>query len=102
MGAKKNTPLGSAVFTILGAVAQLESDLIAERFRKGLANAKAKGIKIGRLKVRDSDLFRKLKTSGMTYRQIAHIARCPAGAVGAEIRVKKKKKKKRSGKNLKK
>lgn len=36
-----NTPLGSAVFTILGAVAQLERDLIAERVRNGLLNAKA-------------------------------------------------------------
>ena len=87
-----NTPLGSAVFTILGAVAQLERDLIAERVRNGLANAKAKGIRIGRLKVRDSDLIRKLKTSGMTYRQIAHIARCSAGAVGAEMRAWKKEK----------
>lgn len=87
-----NTPLGSAVFTILGAVAQLERDLIAERVRNGLANAKAKGIRIGRLKVRDSDLIRKLKASGMTYRQIAHIARCSAGAVGAEMRAVKQEK----------
>jgi DNA invertase Pin-like site-specific DNA recombinase len=87
-----NTPLGSAVFTILGAVAQLERDLIAERVRNGLANAKAKGIRIGRLKARDSDLIRKLKASGMTYRQIAHIARCSAGAVGAEMRAWKKEK----------
>ncbi|MFZ4713626.1 MAG: recombinase family protein [Bacteriovoracaceae bacterium] len=87
-----NTPLGSAVFTILGAVAQLERDLIAERVRNGLANAKAKGIRIGRLKTRDSDLIRKLKASGMTYRQIAQIARCSAGAVGAEMRALKKEK----------
>jgi DNA invertase Pin-like site-specific DNA recombinase len=87
-----NTPLGSAVFTILGAVAQLERDLICERVRNGLANAKAKGVRIGRLKTRDSDLIRKLKASGMTYRQIAHIARCSSGAVGAEMRAIKKEK----------
>lgn len=87
-----NTPLGSAVFTILGAVAQLERDLIAERVRNGLANAKAKGVRIGRLKVRDSDLIRKLRESGMTYRQISKIARCSAGAVGAEMRAWKKEK----------
>ena len=78
--------MGSAVFTILGAVAQLERDLITERVRNGLANAKAKGIRIGRLKTRDSDLIRKLRTSGITYRQIAHIARCSAGAVEADMR----------------
>jgi DNA invertase Pin-like site-specific DNA recombinase len=81
-----NTPLGAAVFTILGAVAQLERDLIAERVRNGLANAKAKGIRIGRLKTRDSDLIRKLRASGMTYRQIATIAKCSSGAVAAELR----------------
>ncbi len=88
-----NTPLGSAVFTILGAVAQLERDLIAERVRNGLANAKAKGIRIGRIKTRDSDLIRKLRASGMTYRQIATIARCSSGAVSAELRALKAEKK---------
>ena len=68
-----NTPLGSAVFTILGAVAQLERDLIAERVRNGLANAKAKGIHIGRVKERDSDLIRKLIKSKMTYREVAEL-----------------------------
>jgi len=60
-----NTPLGSAVFTILGAVAQLERDLIVERVGNGLLNAKAKGVHIGRVKMRDSDLIRKLLA--MTY-----------------------------------
>jgi len=90
-----NTPLGSAVFTILGAVAQLERDLIAERVRNGLANAKAKGIRIGRLKTRDSDLIRKLRASGMTFRHIAKIAKCSTGAVGAEMRAMKSEAKKK-------
>ncbi len=84
-----NTPLGSAVFTILGAVAQLERDLIAERVRNGLANAKAKGVRLGRLKTRDSDLIRKLRASGMTYKQISIIAKCSSGAVSAEIKLMK-------------
>lgn len=79
-----NTPLASAVFAIVGAVAKQELDLIAERVRNGLANVKAKGIRIGRLKTRDSDLIRKLRASGVTYRKIATISRCSAGAVGAE------------------
>lgn len=84
-----NTPLGSAVFTILGAVAQLERDLIAERVRNGLANAKAKGVHIGRIKMRDSDLIRKLRASGMTFRDVARIAKCSTGAVAAEMRAMK-------------
>ena len=81
-----NTQLGSAIFAILGAVAQLERDLIAERVRNGLANAKAKGIHIGRVKMRESDLIRKLIASKMTYRSIAKIAKCSTGAVSAEVK----------------
>jgi hypothetical protein len=66
--------------------AQLERDLIAERVRNGLANAKAKGIHIGRVKQRDSDLIRKLRASGMTFREVARIAKCSTGAVTAEMK----------------
>src|SRR6202162_572378 len=37
------TPAGRMVFTILGAVAELERSLIGERVRAGIRNAKAKG-----------------------------------------------------------
>jgi DNA invertase Pin-like site-specific DNA recombinase len=91
-----NTPLGAAVFTILGAVAQLERDLVAERVRNGLLNAKAKGIRIGRLKTRDSDLIRKLRASGMTFREISKIAKCSTAAVSAEMKVVKEEERRRS------
>ena len=42
------SPLGQAIFTIVSAVAQLERDLIRERVRAGLRNARAKGKKFGR------------------------------------------------------
>jgi DNA invertase Pin-like site-specific DNA recombinase len=37
-----STPAGKMVFTVLGAVAELERSLIVERVRAGLRNAKAK------------------------------------------------------------
>jgi DNA invertase Pin-like site-specific DNA recombinase len=55
-----------------------------ERVKAGLANARAKGKLIGRKKMRDSDLIRKLLKAGMTFRQIAQIARCSHGSVWAE------------------
>ena len=85
-----STPVGVAIFSILAAVSQLERDLIAERVRAGLANARAKGKHIGRAKLRDSDLIRKLRKAGMTYRSIASIAKCSHGAVHAEISAMKK------------
>jgi DNA invertase Pin-like site-specific DNA recombinase len=79
-----STPVGIAVFSILAAISQLERDLIAERVKAGLANAQAKGKLIGRKKMRDSDLIRKLLKAGTTFRQIAQIARCSHGSVWAE------------------
>jgi DNA invertase Pin-like site-specific DNA recombinase len=43
-----STPTGKMVFTVLGAVAELERSLIVERVRAGMRNAHAKGKRIGR------------------------------------------------------
>jgi DNA invertase Pin-like site-specific DNA recombinase len=43
-----STPAGKLVFTVLGAVAELERSLIGERVRAGMRNARLKGRKIGR------------------------------------------------------
>ncbi len=43
-----STPRGKMVFTVLGAVAELERSLIVERVKAGLRNARAKGKRLGR------------------------------------------------------
>ena len=78
------TPAGRMIFTVLAAVSQLERELIAERVRNGLANARAKGRQIGRKKLRDSALIRSLLKSGMSFRQVSVIAKCSHGSVSAE------------------
>lgn len=47
-----STPAGKMVFTVLGAVAELERSLIGERVKAGLRNAKAKGVVLGRKPLR--------------------------------------------------
>lgn len=42
------TPAGRLTFHLLGAVAEFERDLIAERRNEGIDKAKAKGVKFGR------------------------------------------------------
>lgn len=42
------TPTGKMIFTVLGAVAELERSLIVERVKAGLRNARAKGKRLGR------------------------------------------------------
>lgn len=47
-GIDTTTPSGELLFHIMGAVAQFERDLIAERVRAGIAHARALGKRIGR------------------------------------------------------
>jgi DNA invertase Pin-like site-specific DNA recombinase len=42
-----STPAGKMVFTVLGAVADLERSLLVERVKAGLRNARAKGKRLG-------------------------------------------------------
>jgi DNA invertase Pin-like site-specific DNA recombinase len=66
------TPTGKMVFTVLGAVAELERSLIAERVRAGLRNAKAKGKRLGRpRKVVDASKIASLRAQGRSWRMIA-------------------------------
>ncbi|MBN8537975.1 MAG: recombinase family protein [Deltaproteobacteria bacterium] len=80
-----NSPLGVALYTILGALAQLEREMIIERVRAGMANAKAKGKRIGRVKKRNSILIRSLLEAKLSYREVARIAKCSHGSVHAEL-----------------
>lgn len=66
------TPAGRMVFTVLGAVAELERCLIAERVRAGLRNALAKGRKLGRPRaIVDAARIGRLRAQGRTVREIA-------------------------------
>jgi DNA invertase Pin-like site-specific DNA recombinase len=47
-----STPAGKMVFTVLGAVAELERSLIGERIKAGLRNAKANGVVLGKRPLR--------------------------------------------------
>ena len=78
------------IWIIISAISALERDLIAERVKNGLANARAKGKLIGRKKLRDSDLIRKLLKAGMSYRNISMVAKCSHGSVSAERAAMKK------------
>ena len=70
-GVDTSTPAGKMVFTVLGAVAELERSLIAERVKAGLRNAKAKGKKLGRPRiVADAARIAKLRASGASWRDI--------------------------------
>ena len=59
------------VFTVLGAVAELERSLIVERVKAGLRNAKAKGKRLGRPRVVvDATRIRQLRAQGASWSDV--------------------------------
>ena len=67
-----STPAGKMVFTVLGAVAELERGLIVERVKAGLRNAKAKGKVLGRpKKILDTKRIATLRAKGIGWKRIA-------------------------------
>ena len=67
-----STPAGKMVFTVLGAVAELERSLIVERVRAGLRNARAKGKRLGRPRaVVDASRVAALRSQGLGWKKIA-------------------------------
>jgi DNA invertase Pin-like site-specific DNA recombinase len=67
-----STPAGKMVFTVLGAVAELERSLIVERVKAGLRNARAKGRRLGRPRATvDARKIAALRSEGLSWARIA-------------------------------
>ena len=74
-----STPMGKMVFTVVGAVAELERSLIVERVKAGLRNARAKGKRLGRPSLHlDVAKIGRLREQGRSWRQIARVMACSA------------------------
>jgi DNA invertase Pin-like site-specific DNA recombinase len=77
-----STPAGKMVFTVLGAVAELERSLIVERVKAGLRNARAKGKRIGRPHLFvDTRRVVSMRNAGQSWPQIAKTLGCGVGTV---------------------
>jgi DNA invertase Pin-like site-specific DNA recombinase len=75
-----STPTGKMVFTILGAVAELERSLIIERVKAGLRNARAKGKRLGRPQVvLDVHRIAALRNAECSWPQVAKQPGCGVG-----------------------
>jgi DNA invertase Pin-like site-specific DNA recombinase len=60
------------VFTVLGAVAELERGLIVKRVKAGLRNARANGKRLGRpKKILDTKRIAELRDKGVGWKRIA-------------------------------
>jgi DNA invertase Pin-like site-specific DNA recombinase len=66
-----STPAGRLMFNVIGAMAQFERDLIRERVKSGMRNAKAKGIQLGRPRASvDRCEIQRLRASGLSFAAI--------------------------------
>jgi DNA invertase Pin-like site-specific DNA recombinase len=66
-----SAPIGQAMFTIMGAMAQLERDLIRERIHGGLRKARAEGKRLGRRPAAVNRFqIAELQRQGLSYREI--------------------------------
>ena len=67
-----STPMGKMVFTVIGAVAELERSLIKERVMMGLERARKQGKQLGRPKIIvDREKVIRLREEGLSLRKIA-------------------------------
>lgn len=77
-----STPIGHAMFTIIGAMAQLERDIIRERVKAGLDRARSRGVRLGRpISPARSDEATLLKQQGLSVPEIAKRLRCSRSTV---------------------
>jgi DNA invertase Pin-like site-specific DNA recombinase len=81
-GIDTTTPTGQLLFNVVGAVAQFERELIAERVRAGMAHARATGRRIGRPRAPvDTKRAQELRVSGLSLRGIARALNVPVSRV---------------------
>jgi DNA invertase Pin-like site-specific DNA recombinase len=81
-GIDTTTPSGELLFHIMGAVAQFERDLIAERVRAGIGHARAMGKRIGRPKAPvNVDQVKALRVANKSLREIAYVLHIPVSRV---------------------
>jgi DNA invertase Pin-like site-specific DNA recombinase len=81
-----STPMGRMIFTVLGAVAELERNLIRERVAMGLDRARKQKKTLGRPRsIFDRDKAKELHAQGMSLRQIADQLGVNKGTVRAAI-----------------
>src|ERR1700722_12745971 len=80
-------PLGRAIVIIIGAIAELERNLIIERVRAGMRRAKLEGRHIGRQSlVLDDAAIQRDRCQGQNLRQIARSHRVSAATIQRVLR----------------
>ncbi len=82
------TPAGRLMFGIISAMAEFERDLIRERVRAGIANRRAKGLRVGRKPiVLHAGRLATMRSGGLTIREIATELACSPALVHKTLQI---------------
>ncbi len=82
-----STPIGHAMFLIIGAMAQLERDIIRERVKAGLDRARSRGVRLGRpVAQAQPNEVAVLKQQGLSLPEIAKRLRCSRSTVKRRLK----------------
>lgn len=87
-GIDTSTPTGRALFGMCAVFAELETDLLRERTRAGVAAARRRGKRLGRPPALDAvgrDRVHRLRASGRSLREVARTLGCGVGTVRREL-----------------
>ena len=79
------SPMGKAMFTIIGAMAELESSLISERVKAGMEAARVRGKRLGRPTTPARFVTRIEELAGTTAMSIRQIQDALQGNVGKSV-----------------
>ncbi|HEV8329337.1 MAG TPA: recombinase family protein [Nitrospiraceae bacterium] len=82
-----STPIGHVLFTIIGAMAQLERDIIRERVKAGLDRARSRGVRLGRpvASAKPNEVLA-LHREGLSLPDIARQLHCSRSTVKRRLR----------------
>src|SRR5258707_1680839 len=82
------TPAGRLMFGIISAMAEFERDLIRERVRAGIANRRAKGLRVGRKPIiLDAGRLATMRSQGQTIREMADALGCSPALVHKTLQI---------------
>lgn len=77
-----STPMGKAMFAIIGAMAELERNLIVDRVKAGIARRRAEGLPVGgRPRVFNRQRLLEMREAGASQREIARALGISNGTV---------------------
>lgn len=84
-----DSPVGRLLLAILGALSAMELEYTRSRVLAGLANARAKGKVLGRVRTVNYDLILELHSKGYNNRKIAQLVKCDPSTVSKILKLNK-------------